>query len=199
MADTGPGRALTEAHRRRQLAVSATAVAQLVALFPAFDLADIDGSWPPLQAGLIAVILNSRRTSSATAAGYYQAFRAAEAVPGESGPVPAEPPNPTLMAGSLILAGPIGAKRNMTAGGGNASGRTLARLAGVVSRQVLDGGRRTLSLSARSDDRARGWRRVTGSDPCDFCRGIAARGVVGADVDFEAHSNCGCTQEPQFS
>lgn len=195
MADSVAGRQLTEAHRRRQLALRSATLRDLLAIWPAFDIDDIDGSWPAVEAALLALIRDRRRLSVGLAVNYYRAFRVAEGIDGEPRPVLAEPPNETLMRATLTLLGPIATKKGIARGQRNPANTALTRLSGSVTRQVLDGGRETLRLTAKADPRARGWRRIASANACSFCAQIAAEGVTGADSDFPAHDHCSCTQE----
>jgi hypothetical protein len=199
VADTYAGRQLTEQHRRRQLALRSATVLDLLALWPAFRLDDIDGSWPPVETALATLIVARRRQSAGLAANYYRAFRTAEGVPGAPDPRPVSGLDRTLMVATLRLLGPIQAKKNIASRVPDVPGRTLTRLAGTVSRQVLDGGRQTLIASVRSDRRAAGWQRVTGPNACEFCAGIAAEGIHAKGGGYEAHDHCGCTAEPAFT
>lgn len=198
MASTRAGDLLTQAHRRSQLGIRAATLAEILAIWPAFSIDDIDGSWPAVEAALLALITGRRRQSSETAANYYRAFRRVEGVPGTATPRIADDPPRLLMAATLRLLGPIQAKKNIAAGVPNPADRTLTRLSGSVTRQVLDGSRQTLQQTAKADPQAQGWRRVTSGRACDFCAAIAAEGVVGTDVDFQAHDHCSCTQEVAY-
>lgn len=198
MAASDLGAQLTEQHRRRQLAIRAATVGSVIRLWSGFRLDDIDGSWPAVETGLLAVIAAQWGRSVTAAGDYYRTFRAAERVPGRVEPVAALPPDPTLTVGALRLAGPIGAKRNLTARAPNPADRTLTRVAGAVSRVVLGGGRDTLARTVRTDPAVAGWRRVTDASPCRWCADIAARNIVATDETFRAHDHCGCTSEPAF-
>lgn len=200
MAATALGRELTELQRRRQLSVRARTLADLMVLWPAFDLADIDGTWPPLEAGLVTLIMARRRESSAVASDYYRAFRSVEGVQGQAPIRAAQDPDRDLVRATLRILGPIGAKKQIGRGARNVAGDTLTRVSGSVTRQVLEAGRDTLTRTLRDDRRARGWRRITDSDPCEFCAGIAAEGVRAktSAAGFAAHDHCGCTAEPAF-
>ena len=122
----------------------------------------------------------------------------AEGVEGDFAPRIAEPPNPTLSRATLNIVGPIQAKKNIAVGRRNVADTTLTRLAGTVTRQVLDGGRQTLLGSVAVDRRAKGWRRITDGHPCSFCATIAGAVVTDAKRDFRAHDHCGCSAEPNF-
>jgi len=195
---TAAGRQLTEQHRRTQLALRAVTIRDMMALWPAFDLDGIDRTWPPLQAALVTLILARRANSSGIAANYYRSLRTAEGVPGRPEPRLAPPPDRTLLTATLALVGPIQAKKNLTARRPDVAATTLVRLSGSVTRQVLDGGRKTLEVSTRADPRARGWRRVTSASPCDFCAGIASEGIHSEGGGFPAHDHCGCAAAPVF-
>lgn len=198
MAATAAGQLLTEQHRRQQLGIRAATLRQLLIIWPAFTLDDIDGSWPSVEASLLALIAARRRQSTDVAANYFRTFRAVERVPGEATPRRAPEPDRTLLVATLRLMGPIGTKKSISAGVTNPAARTLTRLSGSVARQVLNGGRDTLTESARADPAANGWQRITSSSPCKFCADIADQGVVGLDVDFPAHDHCACTQEVAY-
>ena len=110
-------------------------------------------------------------------------------------------PDDTLVRATLRILGPIGAKKQISRRARNVAGDTLTRVSGSVTRQVLQAGRDTLVGTLRDDASARGWRRVTDADPCDFCAGIAAEGVTAktSAAGFAAHDHCGCTAEPAFA
>jgi hypothetical protein len=179
------------------LALRAATLRDLVALWPMFDLADIDRSWRSLEAALVTLTRSRRRDSAGLAAGYYSAFRLVEGVSGRADPRVAADPPADLMRATLRIVGPILAKKAITARRPDVAETTLARLAGSVGRQVLNGGRETLVASVRSDRRARGWRRVTSGNPCDFCAGLAGE-VAGKGGGFPAHDSCACSAEPVY-
>lgn len=196
MANTALGLQLTQLHRRQQLALRSATLRDVLRLWPMFDLDDIDESWPALETALLALIADRHRTSARLSSSYYRTFRAAERARGTFEPQVADPPNRTLVRATLTILGPIAAKKAIAARRPRVAETTLTRLSGSVGRQVLEGGRQTLQRSVKADPQARGWRRVTDGDPCDFCRDIADAGLIGDSVDFRAHDHCGCTQEP---
>lgn len=198
MARTRAGAELTRLHRQRQLQLRAATLRDMLEVWPAFNLDDIDGSWPPVEAALTTLVLARRRDSAGLAANYFRAYRDVEGVPGRAEPLAAAEPDPTLVRATLTLLGPIGAKKNIARGLRDVEDRTVTRLTGTVGRQVLQAGRDTLTRSVRADPRARGWQRITDGNPCGYCADIAAEGIVGADVDFHAHDHCGCTQEVAY-
>lgn len=192
---------LTEQHRLAQLALRAVTLRQLLLIWPAFNLDDVDGTWPAVYTALAALVDGRRRDSAGLAAAYYQAIRVAEEVGGTPTPILADPVDPAQLALSLAVTGPATVKRLTAANAPNVASTTLVRLSGAVGRHVLDGGRQTLIRSLGADRRARGWQRVTSGRGCEFCRMLAGRGAVyGEDsAQFESHDHCGCTAEPVFS
>lgn len=197
MANTPAGDALTEAYRRLQLRIRAATIADVVAVWPAFRLEDIDGSWGPVEAALLAIVARRRTAAAASSSNYYRAFRLAEEVDGVATPVIAPRQPPRLTIATLRLVGPIGTKKSIAAGTSNPMDVALTRMTGSTSRMVLDAGRQTLVASVKADRKAQGWRRVTSANPCDFCAELADRGPVykSDTADFEAHDHCGCTSE----
>lgn len=198
MANTTLGAELTDLHRRRQLALRAATIRDLLVLFPMFDLDDIDGSWPALESALTTLILARHRDSAGLAANYYRSFRDVEGIGGQFTPQLAPDPNPTLTKATLNVVGPIQTKKAIARGQREIGETMVTRLAGAVGRQVLKGGRTTLMDSVARDPKARGWRRITDGSPCSFCARIAGA-VVSADKrDFKAHNHCGCSAEPVY-
>ena len=81
----------------------------------------------------------------------------------------------------------------------------LQQSIGTASRLTADGARETLTTAVDEDPRARGWQRVTGPNPCEFCAMLSARGGVYSTqrtAEFEAHSGrgsaCQCDAEPVY-
>ena len=201
MAATVAGQQLTERHRRRQLAVRAAAVAQVVALWRMFDPRAIDESWTALRPALMTVVDLGRRGSSEAAADYYSAFRTAEGVPGRYAPPLVFDDGWRLSAeASLHITGPAAAKRAVALNRPDVARLALASVAGSVTRHVLNAGRETVLRGVREDPRAVGWARTTSGDPCAFCAMLAGRGGVYSkrSVDFRAHDNCACGSEPVY-
>ena len=200
MAETALGAQLTQLHRRRQLALRAATLRDLLALWPAFDIDDIDGSWPALEAALLTLVTARHRDSSGLAANYYRSFRDVEGIEGRFEPRLADPPNPTLTRATLAILGPILTKKAIARGQRRPAETMLTRLSGSVSRQVLNGGSDTLAASVKADRRAIGYRRVLDGDPCKWCRSQAAKAAAGNEsAAFRRHDHCGCTAEPVFA
>lgn len=203
MAATLLGTELSERHRVEQLAVRARALQGLTAVWPMFNPASIDESWPPLQAALMAMIAEGRTESAAVASTYYGAFRAAEGIDGAF-EIPALGPSWRQGADvSLRVTGPVRAKQLTALHRLDISEQTFVSVAGAMGRWVLEAGRATV-IGATGTERMRrrvGWARTTSAEPCAFCAMLASRGpVYSADTaTFRAHDNCACGAEPIFS
>jgi hypothetical protein len=192
---------LAEQHRRRQLAIRAVTLRQILAIWPAFDLTDIDRSWAAVQQSLTAVVWLRHRDSANLAAAYYQAARLAAAAGGSSVPVLASAPPLEQLDRSLGYVGRIVPKNLIAAGRKDVAAQTLVHVSGAVSRLVLNGGRDTIAGSIKADPQARGWQRITSSKPCAFCEMLAGRGAIYSkdSVDFAAHDHCACGIAPSWT
>lgn len=205
MARTAEGRALTEAHRRRQLGVAAEAEAAARALWRRLDVADLDRSEPAWLAANVAAARTLHERSAEIAAGYVPMYRDAE-LGDPAGPVVTAPFARAETAAALHIAGPVAVKARIAKGVDprEALANGVTAFAGIARRQVLRGGRMVIDRSTRADGRAVGWRRVTDGDPCPFCGMLATRGPVygsqqraqqigGSGLRY--HGGCGCTAE----
>jgi hypothetical protein len=192
---------LTAGHYRAQIALRATTLRHAAAVWPAFDIANIDRSWKPVQQSLTAIVWQGHRRSSDLAAGYYRALRRAEGVAGAAIVRPAPAPPVQYLDRVFTYVGLIVPKKLVAAGRRDAEAQTLVHVLGTVGRLTLNGGRDTLIQSVRADPKARGYQRVTSGNACDFCSMLADRGAVygEASADFEAHDHCSCSAEPVFA
>ena len=188
------GERLTDSHRRSVLALRAATLRELLRLWPIFDLADIDGSWRRLSPALLALTQRRHEDAATRGAAFYQAFRRAEQVPGTPTPRLAKF-DPRKAEASLTLVGPIWTKTSIARGIQNPLDVAFERVAGEVSRQVLNGDRLTVVESVKADRQALGYRRISDGNPCAFCAMLIGRGAVftEASVGFKAHRKCGCT------
>ena len=202
MARTAAGAALSTTHRRRQLALRAALLRDILRLWPLFDPTNFDSFDRFSQAA--ATLIRARYGESAgLAAGYFSAFRLAEGIAGSATPVLPEPPARQVVQGALRSTGLVGvlnarrAGKSVTAAAQNG----LVRVSGSATSLVLAGGRETL-LDAVSRDRARPrWARITSDEPCEFCTMLASRGAVYVSEEtggFEAHDHCSCMVEPAY-
>lgn len=199
MAATVAGRQLTEQHRQMQLAVRAAAARDILRLMSAYDLADIDRSWDAIAPGMEAVVRNYHRQSSGVAAGYYQAYRTAEAA-GGSPTLRLADFDPDQVSYSLGFYGRVAPKQMIQRGIRDVASKTTTLMVGGATRHVLDGGRNTVIGSVREDRQSVGYARVTASKPCAFCAMLAGRGAVYKQntAGFRAHDHCSCSVEAVY-
>lgn len=212
MALTAEGVALTEANRRRQLAIAARAASVGLVLWNDLDARNLDGSGTRWLAENVALANQYQAQSSAATAAYLDRYRAAEGV-ADAGPVITPTFDASLTAQILLVAGPLRVKNLVGSGmsGSAALARAKNGYAGMLRRQVLMGGRETIDLTTGQDQQAVGWRRVSDGDPCTFCAMLCSRGPVyrsagttagsverdsrGGGRGMHFHAHCGCTSE----
>lgn len=192
-------RELTVMHRRQQLALRKTTIAQMEKLWPALDWADLDRTYPGFAAEVAALVTKNRKTSAGLAAAYLRAFRVASGLPGDVRIVvpqmPAEQFTTALRVTSLVAAKKSAA---LLIPAEVAMPNALSQASGAMSRLVLQAGREAITQTIRADSAAIGWRRVLGGGGCDFCQKLAGRVYPRDNADFEAHGKCGCTSEPVY-
>lgn len=187
-----------EQHRQAQIAIRAATLRQVLAVWPAFDIKDIDRSWEQVQAALTAIIWLRHRQSAEVAGTYFARARRAAGAAGTAAVVLAGAPSVEYLDRVLGYVGLIVPKKLVALGRQDARAQTLVHVTGSVGRLVLNGGRDTLTQSVQADPSRPGWQRVTGGRACDFCSFLADRGAVygEASADFAAHDHCSCSAEP---
>ena len=76
----------------------------------------------------------------------------------------------------------------------------VARLIQITSKELAYPYRDTILSNQKRDGAAVGWKRVTSSGACKFCRFLADRGAVYRDSTaiFASHGSCMCTAAPVF-
>lgn len=200
VALTLAGDQLTRQHRQAQLQLRAATLADLVTLWDVVDPANLPGTIGPFTSAATTVVQARHATSAGLAASYFEAFRAAEGIPGRAAPRLAASLPADAAAGALrgsALAGIVNARR---AGLSieEALRQGLVRVSGQATTLVLSGGRETILRSGAADPRRPRWARVSGGDSCAFCAMLASRGPVFRSEDtagFEAHDHCVCEPE----
>lgn len=80
------------------------------------------------------------------------------------------------------------------------AGVALSRLAGGLSKRIVNAANQVVTSSAQADPQARGWVRMAEDEACDFCVLIAERDVLYTDgtAQFATHEHCHCAAEPAF-
>lgn len=205
MARTADGKQLTRMHTKRQLALRAKVVTEVMRLYALWDLKD-QKSFTRFQNSMV-VLAQLRAIESATiAANYYELFRAVDAPRGAAGTaarvaLAAAPPAEQIRA-AVSATARAGVFRSLRAGKPYevAMQNGLVEVSGAVSRLALKGGRDTIEQEVMRDSQALGWARVASANACAFCAMLASRGPVYKDetVDFEAHDHCTCGSEPVY-
>jgi hypothetical protein len=193
--------ALTLAHRRSQIKLSASIIQELVTLWPSFDPLNIDRSWAALERAIMSIIADGRQSSSLLTEAYYRAAREAAGVATRLplvalGGTTWEPAALTSInvTGPILTKSAIAAKRPVASLAADA----LVRVSGAATRHALDGGRDTMNRYIKADKVK--YRRITSSNPCTFCSLLRDRGAVylKETSGFRSHDHCSCTAEPVF-
>lgn len=219
MADT-PALLLTRAHRMAQARVGAATVQALLAAFKVLNPEALDATVADWLRVATPIVQKQRATSSLIAANYVTTLRNIE-LPAAKPIVAvlADTVDADTVARSLVVTGPGGIKRAMTAGRTLEKATEVAMAATARSgmRLALNGGRTTVIRTVEADDRAIGYVRVTSGSPCAFCAMLASRGAVyktemasemaatGRRVrgtrqpGDKYHDGCHCTAKPVFT
>lgn len=218
MAATAAGTALTEQHRRAQLALRRGFLRELLELWPLLDIENLDESTANWIKIVTELILQWRNQSAQRAFAYYTQFRQVETgleLPGANALRSLGEGNRSQIRTSLLVTGPVGFKSRIGKGLTPPQAKKMAftAVAGAGSRHVLNGGRQQLVNTASADEMAVGFSRVTDAEPCAFCAMLASRGPVyftratafrttGRSKRGEGekyHDDCGCSVEPSFN
>ena len=199
MALTAEGKALTQSHQRQQMALASSAQAASRPIWASVLRAQ--GVWLASQLGLLADCFS--RSQELTES-YLEAYRSAEGV--APGPIERVPFPVAEMTSVILVGGPYSVKNLIGDGlsGDQALSKGFTKFSGLVSRQVLSGGRLLIADSTANDRQAVGWRRVSDGNPCTFCAMLVTRGpvyksretadsIAGKGTRYHAH--CGCTAE----
>lgn len=172
----------------------------LLTVWSAFNPIAIDDTWPAIERSALSIIAARRSESAALSQTYYVALREESGLRAALPLVSSATEWEQAARVSLLVTGPVGAKEGILAKRPLADivDNTFVRVAGVVQRHALNGGRATL-IANMLRDRVR-YRRVTSGRACDFCVMLAGRGAVYAKdtSDFRSHDHCHCTAEPVF-
>lgn len=204
MADTDQGALLTDAHRRKQLALATATDSQFRRAWRLLDPNDIDGSRLAWERQMVAIIAPRFHVSIAQAEKYLAAYRVAE-LGNPDGAVVIPRLNISTTFDEMDAYGPKMLKSRI------GQGMDLAEALEITQRQVaararsviLSGGRGLVRESAEHDRHAIGFRRKSDGDPCTFCAMLVSRGpaytseaVALAKGDGDPyHDHCGCTVE----
>ena len=171
-----------------------------------FDIDNIAGSSMMFAQAAVPVLEEGKRRSAEMAADYFSTFRQTDG-PGSRRARPMIDLDGRRVQQSLGYSAkivPLKAIRNGSSPT-QAARAGLQQSLGTSARLVGDGARETLTTAVDEDPQARGWQRVTGPNPCEFCAMLSARGGVYSTqrvAEFEAHSGrgsaCQCDAEPVY-
>lgn len=184
---------LAVVHRKAQLAIRAQAMSDMARLWPAMDWRALDQSFPAWFQSMAALIAGHRILSSSAAARYLRSARFAAGIPGDAPVVLAAAVPEEKLRVALATTAVWGAKAASVQGvsANQAMANAFVRSSGAATRLILEGGRQTITETAKADGRAVGMRRVTSANPCDFCAQLATNPEL--QFDFQAHDHCGCS------
>jgi hypothetical protein len=190
---------LTEAHRLAQVRLGAQTAAAVADLWRMMDPDDLDGSTPAYLRAALPLIERQYDASARLAAGYYGALRSLVVGPSAYRAEIADALERRAVMTSLVVTGPVRTKSAIARAVPLERAMELgqAGAASAAMRYSLDGGRETLLQNVRTDQRATGYKRVTSSNACDFCEGLAGIPITNAEA-FPAHDHCSCSGEPTF-
>jgi hypothetical protein len=213
MAATVEASRLTEAHRQAQLRLGRTVVAQMLAVWPLIDPADIEATSARWLSVVLSFLATHRRASASIASQYLTVFRALELgidVP-PADPVIANTLDLPVASAVILAAGPVALQKALQRSVPLVRAVDVAKAgaAGAAMSQALNGGRETITGTVEADPLALGWARATSADPCAFCRVLASRGPVykteasakfktSATTSESYHPTCHCTAEPVY-
>lgn len=201
---------LGQAHRLAQLRLGAEVVALLHAAFRLLDPRDLDGSFERWLTIVEPIASTARFESAQMAAAYLTSSRTtALGLADRFEPILASELPVNQFRTSMLVTGPISIKKavgrmaasdEMSIVMRRALDIAEARSSAAAMRHALDGGRQTILQTTALDDRAVGWRRVTGGKSCSFCSMLAGRGAVYSEtsVGFHSHDGCSCSAEPVY-
>lgn len=210
MAVTESGKRLTQLHRRRQLALRAKVIREVMALWPAWQPKD-PSSFKAFEDAMVLLVQSRSVQSAAIAADYLQRFRRVELTAVESKSV-ADAVERTFAS----LAKARSEEQIRTVIGASARGQVYralqagqsfeqamangaVRVSGDVSRLVMLGGSDTITNEAKRSKLR--FARVTSGNPCGFCAMLASRGPVywsEETASFEPHGGCSCQPEIEY-
>jgi hypothetical protein len=195
--------ALTEGHRRQQLALRAVTLRELRRLWPGLDPRRLDATYPGWAVAVARLTRDHHRISATLAIRYLRALRKEAGLPGAP-PLGTLARLPAEQIATSLTATSIAPIKKATARGvplAQAAANAFVSSSGAATRLVLNGGRDTVLASVAADEQARGWRRVTSGRGCGFCQMLAGRGAVytEATADFASHDHCSCAAEPVYT
>jgi hypothetical protein len=206
--------AITETHRLAQISLANEALKDSSAYLSLLDFSRVEETFPRYRSALGQMVDERRALSSALGSSYYRAMRSTAEVTGDFSPRLAASLASDQISKSLLVTGPVAARKILASGGNAEEALRAATVATgrAVKRHVLNGGRGTVLNGVFEDSKAKGWVRVTDGMPCAFCAMLASRGAVYKSGNtaagtrretntgaFKVHDGCGCSVLPFWS
>lgn len=206
MARTAEGAALTQQHRSEQLAVRASMLQDLQALWRTVNPVDLARTIGPFAEAAAVTVRSRHQESAQLGRRYFRDFRIADGI-GQAEQLPDEVSAPPVRIAEGLLRGAalkgiIEARRSGFSPGA-AAREGFVRTSGQATSLTLNGGRNTVRAGVSSDREALGWIRITSGQPCHFCAIVASRAETdlystAKTADFMPHDHCVCTIEPMY-
>lgn len=178
--------------RKALVGVRALVDRDLTAFFTSLNLDRPESARDQLLEFIPLLVAEYGEVAASFAADWYDEMRDAEGVPGRFRAKEQASPYTDATeglvrraAGSLFTENPA---------------ETLVALTASTGKYALAAGRQTVITATDSDPRASGWKRVTQSGACDFCRMLAGRGGVYKEhsAHFASHGDCNCASVPDW-
>lgn len=196
--------AVASVHYRRQQAITAAVSAVARKEWAALDAADLDGTWRPVAARVLAGVVAGQVAAASQAEPY---VRRALAEQGIDAP-PEAVVRPRAFAGraadgrslvTLLGESVIAAKAASAAGGSLAevSAAGLVSLLRIVGSEVTDAGRSADGVAIVARPRLTGYVRMLTPPSCSRCAILAGRWYRWS-AGFQRHRGCDCVHVPSL-
>lgn len=178
--------------RQAQIALRRLVERELAGMFGSLNLNNPERAAVMLRDYIPALVARYGEAAASIAADWYDETRAAEGVAGAFRAV--------LMASPYLDAAEPLARRAAGALFTPRPSDALTTLQSSVGKYVLAASRETIATSTARDPWASGWKRVTRSGSCGFCRMLAGRGGVYKEstAHFASHGDCNCAAVPSW-
>jgi hypothetical protein len=178
--------------RQALIGVRALVDRDLTAFFESLNLNRPEEARDQLLEFVPLLVSQYGEVAASFAADWYDEMRDAEGVPGRFRAEPQTSPYEDATEGLV--------RRAAGALFTDAPAEALVALTASAGKYALAAGRQTVTAAADRDPRASGWKRVTRSGSCRFCRMLAQRGAVYKESSafFASHGECNCAAVPSW-
>lgn len=178
--------------RKALIGVRALVDRDLTAFFASLNLDRPESARDQLLEFVPLLVAEYGDVAASFAADWYDEMRDSESVPGRFRA--AEQASPYSDATDGLVRRAAGALFT------DAPADALVTLTASAGKYALAAGRQTIVTATDLDPRASGWKRVTRSGACGFCRMLAGRGGVYKErtAHFASHGDCNCASVPDW-